>query len=519
MKSGSPIRWRLLLAGCVATVSLFLPASAQSQQPAADTPIAAATALRDRGDLAGAVARLRPFVAAHPEDVAAARLLAETLYWLKDPAAAREVYETALARHQGDESLRLAYGRMLREIGDGERARTILEPLEGRSRGRAELELGTLAYWEGDLSLARAMFIAALRADSSQADARRQLREIATTTAPWVSVTVSAAHDDQPLDRRGAAAEAGWFPTPASTVWVRGRSLRYSGDTAELVVTGAEVGATHFAADIRLESEAAAGALRRSTGGASDWTGQLGLGLRLPRHVALRVRARRDAYFNTLASLTTSVMTNTATALLALQDANGWLGEVAAQHETFPDTNAMSTAYGWLLAPVYLGSGGSLRVGYGVTSHTTDKLRFVLANPTQPYPVTDPRFRTEGRYDPYYTPSNQVVQSALASVVVTLSPSVAFRLNGSYGVSARESAPAFKVVPTTPGRPSSLALTSEVRSFNPWTARGALEIGSPSGLQGAIVVDALRTAFYTGTSLELRVTHHFIAAALSRADR
>jgi hypothetical protein len=46
-----------------------------------------------------------------------ARLLAQTLYWLKDIVGARAVYETALRRHPEDSTLRLQYGRMLAETG------------------------------------------------------------------------------------------------------------------------------------------------------------------------------------------------------------------------------------------------------------------------------------------------------------------------------------------------------------------------------------------------------------------
>jgi cytochrome c-type biogenesis protein CcmH/NrfG len=64
-----------------------LPVSALGQVSA----VAEAVALRDRGEMREAASRLRAHLAQFPDDGDAARLLAQTLYWLRNVAGAREV--------------------------------------------------------------------------------------------------------------------------------------------------------------------------------------------------------------------------------------------------------------------------------------------------------------------------------------------------------------------------------------------------------------------------------------------
>src|SRR5206468_13015876 len=114
---------------------------------------------RDEGRFAGAAALLRRFLANHPDHGDAARLLSETLYWMKDAAGARAVAEDALRRHPTDFTLRVQYGRMLVELGDADRARDVLAPaVDSPVGGRALGLLGTIAYWDGDLAAAERLF-------------------------------------------------------------------------------------------------------------------------------------------------------------------------------------------------------------------------------------------------------------------------------------------------------------------------------------------------------------------------
>ena len=211
---------------------------------------AEAERLRNAGDFAGAAKALRSHLASYPDDGDALRLLAQTLYWQKDLAGSRAAYERALSLHPEDIELRLQYGRMLIETGDGPRAREVLASVGAtESHGRADAILGTLAYWEGDLSGADNLLNSAIASGDTDPAVRRIHTDIAVMTAPWVGVTPAFQHDDQPITRTAVGGEAGWFPSPSTSIKVTAQGLRFAlGDTANRNVSLADVTLSHYAA-------------------------------------------------------------------------------------------------------------------------------------------------------------------------------------------------------------------------------------------------------------------------------
>jgi len=504
----------------VIALSLVAIAAVGAQVPVRDT-VAEARQLHDAGSLKAVEELLRPYLENHPDNGDAARILAQTLYWLKRPSEARTMYEAALVRHPEDITLRLDYGRMLVETSDRTRARELLAPLRGsaESRGRAELLLGTLAYWNGDYTAAARLFREALRADSSQRDARRQLGEILMVTAPRIQAAADLRHDDQTLDRISGDVHASWNATPLLRFTTRVRQMQFHlGDTVTRGLTAAEVGLSHFAPAARLETEVAGGWLQRLGGTSSDWTGRVGLGLRFPQHVTLRVRAEREPYLYTLASVSTPVMTQTIGTTLDL-DSHGWLGQIAANSERYPDANAVSTAFVWLLAPLVNTPEGQLQIGYSAAAQNADDGRYVLANPTQPYQPGDPRFNTLGVYAPYYTPNNLLAQSVLGAFAVHPGGGVEVHASGALGIRATDDAPQYKVV--TRGAPPSptVELSYHRRVSALWNVRGSLGAPLSEGWRLDISGESGRTAFYTYTTASVQLTYTFVAAARRRAER
>lgn len=511
-----------LLAVVLLGGALAAPRPAHAQ---ADT-LAEARRLRDARELAAAVGLLGAFVADHPGRADAARLLAETLYWLRRDTEADAAYAAALERHADDPTLRLEYGRFLAETGRARRARTVLAPLLGRADmlGRAEAQLGALAYWEGDLVSARRLLEQALAADPAQPDARRQLDEIRAGAAPWLRTGAELRHDDQPLDRLSFDAAAGWFPTPLLAATARAGVTRLDADD-DLARTGGsaptlwqgEAELSHYAPRLRLETAAAAGAVQRSAPGASDWTGRVKAGVRLPAGVVLRARAARAPYLHTVASLRTPVMTTTVGGELAWQGWRGWLGEAAVQRERYPDRNAVTTAYAWLLAPVVQAERAALQLGYGVSAQDARESRFVLADSAQPFPPGHPRFSVDGRYAPYWTPSELRAHALLASLTLRPRAALALHAGASVGVRAHELAPSFAVAASAPPGAPVAELHFARRDFRPRELRATVDAALTPAVRLALHGEHRRTAFYAATTVGMAFTWRLGGGMPSRA--
>lgn len=471
--------------------------------------------LRDAGDFAGAVAVLTRHLAAHPEDAEAARLLAQTLYWLGNTESSIAAYRGALERFPSDVRLRLEFARVLAETGRPAAAREALQPLLGGGPGTAEAEtlLGTISYWGGDLNAAQRHFRAALRANAAQPEAERQLHEILTATAPGARVALGVRDDEQPLRQWAATAEATWHPNPAHRLAVRAMPQRYDADGREEAVAAAEAEWRATWPALRLETELAAGAVQRSFAPDPDWTGTAAVRLRLSAGLVAHAAAERSAYFWTLASLDTAVVTETARTALEW-DRNGWLAQAGYAAQRFSDDNRVYSTFAWLLAPLV--QHGSVRAGagYGFGAQDAAQSRFVPLSASRP-PGRPPTAGTaQGRYLPYYTPEQLRVHSVIGSLGAG-SGAVRLSANGAYGILATEQAP-FVLAAPGPGSGQPGAIGFAERRFNPWNARGTVSATLSPGWTLALEAEHMRTAFYAATTLGAGLTYRFTSWALRR---
>jgi len=506
----------------IVTISLLAAANLSAQVAAArvDT-IGEARRLRDANDFAGAAALMRSYVESHPEDSGSARFAALMAYWSKDQAGASSIYTRAFANHPGDTDLRLEYGRFLVETGNARRARAVLDPFVANDAGafspqqiaRARTLLGTADYWRGDFTKARNEFRAALALDSSVADARRQLLEIQAAAAPWVRIGSDLWDDDQPLRYASFNAEGGWFVTPLTPIDVRARSSVYDADSASEAILAAEASVTHYFPSAHLDLVAGAGVVDRSFGESLDWTARVALGVRLPGTVVLQAKYARSPYTSTVRSLDQGIMVQTLEANARWGKARGWNGELGARHEIYPDSNSVSSGFGWILAPLASNETGTLHIGYGFSAQSAAESRFLPQGDITVRPG-DPPMMVPGEYNPYYTPNNLRVHSALANASVRPTSRLRIEAGGRYAINAQEDAPVLYAVASPPS--ATVERTFYERSFKPWSARGAIDWNATHALRVTVSGEHGREAYYQFTTAHVALTYTFFAGTEGR---
>ena len=492
------------------TLHVPLWSTAEQSQPAVNE----ARRLRDTQAFVEAVKVLERHLQHNPGDVEAARLHAQTLYWLKEYTRARTAYAAALARHPDHEGLRLEYARMLAETSDLRGAQRLLEEWRRANVASAEAEalLGTVLYWKGDLAGAKKLFIDALRKDPSHQAATRQLMEIETLSASWLRLAPSVWHDDQPLDRAGIACEVGWFATPLLSLAFRSQPERYAAEGSRTFWRN-EAELSHFAPAARLETRVAAGMFRRPEDADSfEWVARGELAVRAGGGVTLRGRIERSPYLYTVASLDTPVTSDTVAGLVQWTHPRGWLAEAAVQRQRFPDANQARSAYAWALAPLVGSRRLQLQAGYALATADADEDRFVLARPEQPFPPADPRFDFSGIYRPYYTPARIVTHSVIGAITAGPASGPTFRGGGSYGFRADEDATVFFPVG------NQVAASTERRSFRPWTARASLEVPASRAVIVSARGESGRTAFYRWTTVSVHLLLRFLPRGNGRSQ-
>jgi Tfp pilus assembly protein PilF len=499
-----------MIAVVAACAALFLPSTSTAQDSTRVNSLLVASALRDSAKFADAADTLRALLAREPANGDAARMLAQTLYWMKDTARARAQYETAIAAHPEDYTLKLDYGQMLVETRNNGRATQILEPLvqDTLSRGRATRLLGTMSYWAGDLTKAARCFRLALAADSLNAVASRQLHEIRTIAAPWISVQSSGLHDDQPLNRFGAHADGGWFINPMNAVSASINANHFSSEdslTAN-IISGELAYLAHMP---RAELTIGFGVAQKMRSGRSFTIPILRANGRfiLPNRFVAGIASATEPYVATLSSFDVESRVSRISGTLTRTGTTGFLGETSFMAERFQDDNTVRSAYAWALAPVVKSTKAALHAGYSFAWQDSPVNNFVLLFPQQAVPATSPSFNFAGHYSPYYTPANLVAHTAIASLTVKPSPKTTLSANGGYAFHATEDAPAFTASSSNPVAPFRQLIEREI---HPWNVAARLEsaISGASSLTAA--VEHMKTAFYSATSASVGMKWKFL---------
>lgn len=496
-----PLRPGFVLPFLVASAILVaVPFRAATQE----TPplVAAAERLEEAGRYGEAADSLLAYLRSHPREADVHWKAAQLLHRADRSRAAVREYEKALALAAADPWLRLEYADFLLSLERIDRARNVAAPVaedldaSETARARALTVLGTAAYWRGDLATAARWFEVALSLDPDQGEAARQLREIRASTRPWVRLTLEGLDDNQPYQRARVELGAGFFPSP---LWAVGAEVvprvldpsvagpvsesgprsgpgsgpgQPSGFGTEEAFEGRAT-VVGFIPRARLDVALGVGGVVQD--GAGTWLGHAEVGVRMPSEVRLKARAERWRYLWTTASSESFLMVEAVEAGLDRVNHPGWAGEATLRYESFPGDNGVLSAWGWLLAPVV----PFFRVGASLSWHDAEETRW---SPTLQ------------RYDPYFTPEEQRIAGVLAEVKLPLGPAT-FRVNGSYGVWAREEAP---VADTASGGnvPGAAPVAFFERDYDPWSVTGALDVPITGGLDLHLEAERRETAFY-----------------------
>jgi hypothetical protein len=308
---------------------------------------------------------------------------------------------------------------------------------------------------------------------------------------------IGAIRDNQPIDRREAHAEAGFFVTPLWSLAARMSPAQIASTVTTLRRVQFQTTMKGYLAAARTGVEASAGftpweAERQGveTGGSAlIGAGRLSIGMS-PK-VKLVFALDRSLYTATVASLVSPFVTTTPSAGVRLEAS--WLGEASVQRTMYPDDNSVATTYAWLLAPLAIQSRLTVHAGYAFSFQDARETRFTRA----------------GIYDPYFTPMQEVQHSVAGSLVTWRASGMRLQVNGSYAVYGQRQAPHFSQGPGGPGQGGPPAVVFDTQTFHPYDIHGAATL--PLGSAAALTFDAehVRTSFYHNTRAGAQLSIRF----------
>ncbi|WP_437720311.1 hypothetical protein [Sorangium sp. So ce861] len=267
-------------------------------------------------------------------------------------------------------------------------------PLPGHWRHVAEAQerLAIADYAAAEALLAR------VPAQSEAArDAGILRAQLDATLAPRLEIETRGFFDTQPLERGSQGAGVSFWPAASLQLRLRAIGLWYPraareatelrGRATPAYAVGGLVGLLFRPAGADLDV-VATGLGRIWADGSAQVSGSGEIEGRWLSPLRLRASARRDELLDTHAAIREHVFVTAAGGALAVDDWNGWSGELRGEGRWYSDGNRGLTAYGWAVAPLLRGA-LSLKAGWGAAWADTSRSRWSLAAQA---------------YAPYFTP-------------------------------------------------------------------------------------------------------------------
>jgi len=321
---------------------------------------------------------------------------------------------------------------------------------------------------------------------------------------PWFHLEGGFQTDDQPLQSQSIGGKVGRYLTPQSVLELSGSRALYTLETGKEEILPVE---------IRYLEWWESGAMVEGRMGAVHaldrwiWTGQVGVGTTFGKGWKGRVEWNRALSLHTEASLREPVVPHTARALLTL-DQDGWLGEIGAAQESYPDQNLKRQLFFWLTAPLLQLPSAQLGLGYAGSAQDSRQSRFTPVKKTPGGGVGPPVW--EGRYAPYYTPLEWRTHSVTGYGWLDLLPGLQVSLNGRWTALGRELRPVLLSIGAPGGSPAEgdrPQVAFAPADIHPWEVRLGLRLGLSSRTALHAEGRHLSHPWYDATAFHLSLRH------------
>ncbi|WP_437331668.1 hypothetical protein [Sorangium sp. So ce394] len=267
-------------------------------------------------------------------------------------------------------------------------------PLPGAFRYVAEAQ-ERLAI--ADYAAAEALLAQVPAQSEAARDAGTLRGQLDAALAPRLELETRAFFDTQPLARLSQSAGVSFWPAASLQLRLRAIGLWYPRAPRETAELGGSATPAHAVGGLvgllfrpaRADLDVVATGLGRIwADGSAQVSGSAEIEGRWLSPLRLRASARRDELLDTHAAIREHVSVTAAGGALAVDDWNGWSGELRGEGRWYSDSNRGLTAYGWAVAPLLRGA-LSLKAGWGAAWADTSRSRWS---------------RAAQAYAPYFTP-------------------------------------------------------------------------------------------------------------------
>jgi hypothetical protein len=372
-------------------------------------------------------------------DISGLGLHAQVLYWMKAYDRSIDTYKKA-TRLFPTSSIQLEYARMLFSLNKLKEARSLLNAYMRYDSTNVDANIMTayINVWNGRTGLAAKKASTVLQRYPDHAEAKDILNQISNYTTPYFKTGTEYFSDDQPLEGSSFYAEAGMYKSWLFAPTVHASAYQYRSEYTLFHSMWAQASNT-VQLGMKSKIKLKGGIFQQNSVG-KPFTGGIEVSRKIARNFLLQAGMEKRPYQYTVRSLNRLVMENFSGVSLSYNKKDKWLGKAGYELFRYQDANKINAAYLWVLGPVFSRGHFSLSGGYGFRYADAVDSRYVSQKSLSQ--LTSSVYKgVQGVYSPYFTPEEQKIHSALASVKFSPVKNLQFSSRATIGVVAKAANP------------------------------------------------------------------------------
>lgn len=366
----------------------------------------------NQGQIKEATEVLRRLEARYPDDEGLVRILGKALYWSKDFDEVKRFFREKLSKNQQLHDAQLDYGRILYELQSWEECEEVLTDLLKKEplNVEANQKMAEITYWQGGSKKKSLQYIDWVLQQYPKDERALAIQEtILTETATHLSFSAGYFSDSQPLNYLQALVEvSGYFSSklqPGFRI-----DSRFYQDYSQVNVVSFSNKFSFFSSKTSITGSVGV-AINK------DWEEPLiPFSLKVDQNLGKGFLVSGDfgkeAYLYTTQSVLTPISPRFLRFNLEKSGENTWIGKLFLDQNQFEDENRVRTIGLWFLYPILSGNDFELSLGYSGVLVDSDSLKFI---PKEGVPASPGNSQglIPGEYNPYFTPTNQVIHGLL----------------------------------------------------------------------------------------------------------
>lgn len=486
---------------------LFLCSSTMFSQTKNDETIQNVRTLINEKQYLKAESLLSNYYPSHADDLETNWLYAQVLHWTNKNDFSEEKFQKAIELSPKNKAIQLDYARMLYECARFKKANVLLTKLKELDETKAEALLmeANIFFWTGKVKQSQNTINEIQKLYPDTKITNELSTTIAQATSPYLKTNFEYQSDNQPMKFFAEKIEIGQYHS-----WILSPKLEisnYNFTPSEQALT-ANISNKFYFYPIDLSATVAIGVYKNFSE-KTDWIGGIDFNKKIIKNTTFKFGYNKKPYLGTLVSTTYNLTQNNVFGELEYENNKLFSVHAGYNNQFFSDKNTVQSFSSWIVSKPYKFSYLKIQLGYGF-SYSDAKTNLYTAKQTLNEVIANFNLNEsiDGYYNPYFTPKNQVVNSALLLLNYKISNKIDLSAKGNYGFSAKCQNPFIYLNTDSLGN-IVFANDSNKVSFNPFEVSGTLTYSILTNFGVKATYTHQETFFYNRNNANLGLNYKF----------